>query len=131
MILRAFGLCNHLNEYEKPMKEFLNKVARKYKKLNSHKVDKFTNDFKSTTEFISKNLRQKPFNVRGPLNTSIFDSIFCTILNNLKSIPENLQERYEKLLVDNKFVEYTSLATTDAKIVKERFAYVKSILIDK
>lgn len=131
LILRVFGLSNHLNEYEKPMKEFLNKVARKYKNLNSPKVEKFINDFKSTTELINKKLRQKPFSVRGPLNTSIFDSIFCTILNNLKLVPENLQERYEKLLLDEKFVEYTSLATTDAKIVKDRFAYVKRTLIDK
>lgn len=131
LILRAFGLCNHLNEYEKPMKEFLNKVAKKYKKLNSPKIDTFINDFESTTELISKQLRQKPFSVRGPLNTSIFDSIFCTILNNLKSIPGNLHERYEKLLLDNKFIEYTTLATTDEKIVKERFAYVKSALLSK
>lgn len=32
LILRAFGIANYLEDYEKPMKEFLNKVAEKNKK---------------------------------------------------------------------------------------------------
>lgn len=130
LILRAFGLCHHLNEYEKPMKEFLSKVARKYQNANSIKVEKFVQDFTKATELIDKTLRPKPFSVRGPLNTSIFDSIFCTIISNIKVLPNDLSERYEKLLVDDKFIEYTTLATTDAKIVKERFDYVKRNLIE-
>ena len=130
LILRAFGLCYHLNEYEKPMKEFLSKVAKKYQNTNSGKVETFAHDFTKATEFIDENLRTKPFSVRGPLNNSIFDSIFCTIINNINILPNDLGERYEKLIVDEKFIEYTTLATTDAKIVKERFDYVKRHLID-
>jgi uncharacterized protein with ParB-like and HNH nuclease domain len=129
LILRAFGLCHHLNEYEKPMKEFLSKVAKKYKNADSVKVEKFIQDFKITCEIIDKTLRPKPFSVRGPLNTSLFDSIFCTILNNLKVLPDDLGDRYEKLLTDSIFIDYTTLATTDSKIVKARFEYVKSHLI--
>jgi len=77
-----------------------------------------------------KNLRPKPFSVRGPLNTSLFDSVFCTVANNINILPINLSERYEALLVDEDFINYTTLATTDAKIVKERFNYVKRFLID-
>ena len=131
LILRAFGLCHHINEYEKPMKEFLSKVAKKYKNANSIKVTKFIQDFAIATELIDKTLRPKPFSVRGPLNTSLFDSIFCTIVNNIKVLPNDLSERYEKLLVDEKFIEYTTLGTTDSKIVKERFEFVKSHLINK
>lgn len=130
LILRAFGLCHHLNDYKKPMKEFLSKVARKYQNVNSGKVEKFVQDFTEAAELIDKTLRPKPFSVRGPLNSSLFDSIFCTIIINIKVLPNNLSERYEKLLVDDKFIEYTTLATTDAKIIKERFEYVKRHLID-
>jgi hypothetical protein len=79
---------------------------------------------------IVKVLREKPFSVRGPLNTSLFDSIICTIINNIDRIPNNLQERYEKLLKDDLFIEYTTSGTTDTKIVKARFDYVKKKLID-
>lgn len=129
LILRVYGLCFHLTQYAKPMKEFLNTVARNHKNEDSQQLQKFQKDFISTCKTIKENLRPKPFNVRGPLNTSIFDSVFCTILNNIKSVPRDLNKRYEKLLTDNKFIDYTTLATTDEKILKERFSYVKTKLI--
>lgn len=129
LILRVYGLCFHLKEYSKPMKEFMNKVARKHKNEDSQLLQNFKKDFLATCKTINENLRPKPFNVRGPLNTSIFDSVFCTILNNIKSVPSDIGKRYEKLLADQKFINYTTLATTDEKILKERFAYVKTKLI--
>jgi hypothetical protein len=129
LILRAFGLCYHLEEYEKPMKEFLSKTSRKYQDGKSKKVETFETAFIKATKLIAENLREKPFSVRGPLNTSIFDSVFCTTINNINKIPTDFKERYELLLLDEKFIEYTTLATTDAKIVKERFEYVEQKLI--
>ncbi|MCW0482766.1 DUF262 domain-containing protein [Gaoshiqia sediminis] len=131
LILRAFGLCYHLSEYDKPMKEFLSKVAKRYQNQTSGKVETFAHDFLKTTQIINEKLRPKPFSVRGPLNTSLFDSIFCTVLNSVNNLPNDLSDRYEQLLNDETFFEYTTLATTDAKIVKERFAYVKNFLINK
>ena len=130
LILRAFGLCYHLDEYEKPMKEFLSKIARKYQNTDSERLEIFTRDFIKAVEYIDENLIPKPFSIRGPLNNSIFDSIFCTILSNINALPDDLSERYDKLIKDEKFIEYTTLATTDAKIVKKRFEYVKRHLID-
>jgi hypothetical protein len=130
LILRVFGLAYHLREYEKPMSEFLNRTAKRYKDIESDVVGQFAIDFSKTCRIIKGELRPKPFNVRGPLNASAFDSVFCTMLNNLESIPEEIGRRYEDLVADRKFVGYTSLATTDAKVIRERFAYVKRRLID-
>jgi uncharacterized protein with ParB-like and HNH nuclease domain len=130
LILRAFALAHHLSEYEKPMYEFLNNTAKRHKNSKSILISQFINKFAKTCSIINAKLRPKPFNVRGPLNTSAFDSVFCTILNNLELLPENLGERYDQLIIDEKFVEYTSLGTTDTKIIKERFQYVKIKLID-
>ena len=130
LILRVFGLVHYLKDYEKPMSEFLNQTAKKNKDSESKVIAQFINNFPKTCKLIKESLRVKPFNVRGPLNTSVFDSVFCTILNNIDSIPKNLSERYEKLVVDQKFVDFTTLGTTDAKTVKDRFAYVKEKLIN-
>lgn len=130
LILRVFGLAHHLKDYDKPMNEFLNRTAKRYKDSDAKVIDQFSNDFSKTCKIIKENLREKPFNVRGPLNTSVFDSVFCTLLNNLKAIPKNLSVRYEKLVTDQAFVDYTSIGTTDAKTLKDRFAYVKKKLID-
>lgn len=129
LILRVFGLCNHLAEYEKPMKEFLSKVSRKYQDALSPKIAKFETDFKKACHIINSTLRPKPFSIRGPLNTSIFDSIFCAIVSNVNNLPKNLSDRYENLILDSDFTAFTTLGTTDPKIVKERFAFVKKHLI--
>lgn len=128
LILRAYGLTKYLAQYEKPMKEFLNKVACWNMGTSSHQLEIFVRKFEKTTAYIDANLRAKPFNVRGPFNTSQFDSVFCTILNNIDSVPKDLPNLYERMLTEEKYIELTTLATTDEKVLKERFAFVKQYL---
>jgi len=130
LILRIFSLSTNLKDYEKPMNEYLNLAAKKFKNSDSATVKTFVKNFPIACKAIHDNLRPKPFNVRGPLNTSVLDSVFCIILNNLGKLPSDIGKRYEKLLADKKFEDYTTIGTTDTKTVKERFAYVKSKLID-
>jgi hypothetical protein len=112
LILRAFGLCNDIEMYEKPMKHFLNHIAEKYKNGNDKKIKKFEQRFEKAVDIIARKFRDKPFSARGPLNTSLFDSIFCTIVNNIDKLPEDVVSRYEALLRDNTFVDYTTRATS-------------------
>ncbi|MHB8207619.1 GmrSD restriction endonuclease domain-containing protein [Mucilaginibacter sp.] len=130
LVLRALALSHYLNEYEKPMKEFLNKIAGRNKKADSKQVKTFIEEFPKACNIIVSTIGVKPFHVRGPLNTSAFDSIFCTILNHTNKIPKDLKARYDALVASEKFIELTSLATTDTKIVQERFSLVKKTLID-
>uniref|UniRef100_A0A7V3E6X2 DUF262 domain-containing protein n=1 Tax=Ignavibacterium album TaxID=591197 RepID=A0A7V3E6X2_9BACT len=129
LILRAVGISNYLNHYEKPMKEFLNMVASKNKLKISDNVKTFIERFPIATEVIAINLKSKPFHIRGPLNASAFDSIFSVIINHINELPKNLNERYLSLLNDPKFVDYTRLGTTDTRIVKDRYYYVENKLI--
>lgn len=129
LIVRAFGLRFMLSSYDKPMKSFLNKVSSRYKNRTEGDVEVFVQAFSQTCELMAKKFPAKPFAVRGPFNTSIFDSIFCTILKHIDHLPSNIRERYDHLINDDKFVEYTTLATTDTKVLKARFKYVEDILI--
>jgi uncharacterized protein with ParB-like and HNH nuclease domain len=131
LILRAFGLCNNIDMYEKPMKYFLNRIAEEYqnKKENKNKIIDFERRFQKATSVVANKFRDKPFSVRGPLNTSLFDSIFCTLISNIDNLPNNITSRYEALLLDETFVEYTTRATSDEKILKERFKYAQKKLI--
>lgn len=129
LILRAFGLRYMHGEYDKPMKEFLNKVAARYRRSETGDVEKFVRDFPIACNIMLDTLPAKPFAVRGPFNTSIFDSIFCTILKHVDNLPCDLRDRYDKLIDDHLFIEYTTLATTDTKILKSRFDYVESFLV--
>lgn len=128
LILRIYGLCYKEYEYEKPMKEFLNKIAKQNVKY-SDRIGEFSVNFIKICQIIVNNLRPKPFNVRGPFNLSIFDSIFCTLINNINNLPDNLSERYETLIKDERFIELTTVGTTDEKVLKARFSYVREHLI--
>ena len=129
LLVRAFGLCYMLEEYDKPMKGFLNKVSFRYKNALNEDILNFKDAFPAACKIIVENLPAKPFSVRGPLNTSIFDSIFCTIINNVNIIPDDFRNRYDRLLEDEEFVELTTLATTDTKVLKKRFEKVERFLI--
>lgn len=128
-ILRVYGLTYYVDSYEKPMKEFLNKVA-KANVSECNKLENFSLAFLKTAKYIQENFREKPFNIRGPFNLSLFDSVFCNILSNIDNLPKNLSSRFEELLLNNKFKELTTLATTDERILKERFSFVKSFLFE-
>ena len=129
LILRAFGLSVYLSEYEKPMKEFLNNTVHRNKNINTRIMNQFVKNFSLTTKLIAEKLPSKPFSVRGPLNTSIFDSIFCNILNNIDVLPSNIKDRYDDLIKDSHFIELTRIGTTDTKTLKDRFAYVNEKLV--
>ena len=125
LMVRAFGLRFMLNDYEKPMKSFMNKVSARYRHVNDKDVAVFADEFTRTCALIVKYFPLKPFSVRGPFNTSIFDSIFCMMMKHVDEITEDIEARNYKQIENEVFVELTTLATTDTKIVKRRFELVE------
>ena len=130
LVLRTFALSRDWSSYEKPMKQFLNEVMMQHRKGEGQKTKRFVKEFPETARFIVENLGEKPFHVRGPLNSSVLDSVFCTIMDNIDKIPTNLPDRYKELLATNEFSELTSLGTTDRNVLTNRFKLVKKYLIE-
>jgi len=129
LILRLFALFKRANKYEKPMKEFLNKAMSKNRTGSSPRVKEFERLFPATTRLIVSKLGKKPFHIRGPLNTSVLDSVFCTIMGNIESLPENLDERFHKLLEDPDYQATTYAGTSDVAVLRRRFSLAKKYLI--
>ena len=129
LILRIFAFSGHLEQYEKPMKEFLNKTMRSEQSGTSARVQKFKRDFPKAARTILEELGEKPFHVRGPLNTSVLDAVFCTILDNLNRIPKDLSNRFQRLIKDTEFQQATYYSTSDVVVVKARFVKAHQLLI--
>ncbi|WP_127346411.1 DUF262 domain-containing protein [Pseudidiomarina mangrovi] len=130
LILRIFALTKSWKSYEKPMKEFLNLAMKNNQEGDTSRVEYFINNFSKVTDFVIENLGPKPFNIRGPLNVSAMDSVMVVLLENAPRLEKvDLKTRYEILTENEDFMELTSLATTDTKIVRERFELVKEILL--
>lgn len=129
LILRIFALSRKSREYEKPMKEYLNKTMERNKNGDTPEFLEFAQLFPQTAQLIIEKLDRKPFHLRGPLNSAVLDSVFCTLLDNLNKIPSDLVNRFASLKENVHFNSLTRSSTTDTNVVRERFKLVKSFLI--
>jgi len=130
LVLRMFALRNGAGKYEKPMKEFLNQAMRKNQTGETEDVREFQRIFPEISKYIVEMFGQKPFHLRQRLSTSALDSVFCTLLNYRNHLPNDLTERYQRLINDPAFEEVTTIGTTDTATVRRRFRLVKKYLID-
>ena len=129
LILRVFSLVGTWKKYEKPMKEFLNINMRRNQKATSPRVKNFLRVFPQATKLVAKKLGEKPFHVRGPLNTSALDSILAIIIENYENLPKDIGKRYEKLLKDTDFHDATYYGTSDIVVLQKRFQIAKNYLL--
>ncbi|MDR0250471.1 MAG: DUF262 domain-containing protein [Burkholderiales bacterium] len=131
MLLRIFSLVDDAKNYEKPMKEFLNKAMRHHQNGNTSKVANFFEIFPKVTELVVSSLGETPFHLRGPLNLSALDSVMCVLIERHKNISaDNLRSRYQSLRNSDEFLKVTTqLGTTDTKTLQDRIAIVRERLI--
>ncbi len=128
LLLRIFSLVGSDKGYEKPMKEYLNKAMKKHQSGNTKKVTSFLKVFPKVTEYVISELGEKPFNLRGPINVSALDSVMAVLIENQSKLSKiSLSDRYANLVVDDEFLEDTTVNTTDTKTVNSRMERVKSV----
>lgn len=121
LILRIFGLSYFFNDYDKPMKEFLNRTMSREKEGTSPEVEAMIENFPKVAAEIVSVLGERPFHVRGPLNSAALDAVFATLLSAKQALPNDLAERYKRLKEDKEFTDTTYYSTSDLSVVKRRF----------
>lgn len=129
LILRSFAFAYFFDDYEKPMKEFLNRVMNRQKDGTSIPVRNLVKYFSGVTEQIIQTLGERPFHLRGPLNSAALDSVFGTLLGAKKLPPKDLAERFQRLKKDKKFEAATLLSTSDHSVIKDRFDAAREHLL--
>lgn len=122
MILRFFAMYKSLNNYSKPLKEFLNKFNGKYRNPNNEELERLSRIFKRTTDIILENIGKSAFRPDRVFNASAFEVLMVGIANR---IDENIDfESFSKdintLYQDQNFVDSITRATSDEKVVAER-----------
>jgi uncharacterized protein with ParB-like and HNH nuclease domain len=117
LALRCLALSEKGDEYEKPMKGFLNK----YMEVNRGKdgnYDDMIDNFSRTTKYVLSQLGEKPFHLRGRLNYGALDSIMAAALADVA--PDDLGKRFKKLLDDDDYMNSISFNTSDESVVESR-----------
>ncbi|PAK90586.1 hypothetical protein B8X02_16125 [Stenotrophomonas rhizophila] len=129
LVLRVFAMFSRADEYEKPMKEFLNKAMAANIKADTKQVAEFERKFSMVVDGFLRAVGGKPFHIKGRLNASALDSVLGVLLQG-GDIPNDVDKRYARLLEDEVFKNTLSVSTSDAAIVKQRIAIVRKHLAE-
>lgn len=130
LILRCLALNSAWENYEKPMKGFLNNFMAKIKKMSieerNRSLSEMEHSFHRTCETISRRLPEKPFHLRGRINYAAMDSIF----NAVSTIGdhERLRDNYNMLIKDRDFIDAATINTSDSKTLSLRFQRALELL---
>lgn len=126
LILRFLALYRHSDQYSKPMKEFLNYFAAKYRKLDEPTAQHFRNVFCSTVSLVLSAIGDRAFKTKTAINAALFDSVTVGIARRLDLRPvtneSELKAKYDHLLQDEEFKDAISSGTTDEANVKSRLS---------
>lgn len=124
LILRFLALFAESDQYERPMKEFLNKFMFRNKNLNHAERAKLEGWFRATVAAINEGIGADAFRPSRTLNAAVCDSLMVAVARRLElgSIdrPDLLKIRYDKLLQKEGFLSAITTSTTNEENVSER-----------
>jgi len=119
LILRFFALRDEYKDYKQPMRDFLSNFMNEYKN-NSEKVKEFKKVFMETISSIDKYLDPNPFRVKRGISATVLDSVMVAFALNLEKIPNDIKNRYPRLLKDDEYIKCIYKFTTAEEVVKQR-----------
>ncbi len=124
-------MAEHGDNYEKPMKEFLNQQMGRNKSGKTKAVSKFREAFANAVNLVAAKLPDKPFHVRGPINLAAMDSILSVMISSPSKVREDLAEGYRQLISDDDYKEAIFFNTSDAATVEKRLRKAKTYILTK
>lgn len=122
MILRFFTMYTLLDEYNKPLKEFLNKFNGRYRNPKDEEIERLSNIFKKTTDLILSKFGKNAFRPDRVFNAAAFEVLMVGISKRLdKNIDfDKMVKNIEKLYKSQEFIDSITRATSDDKVVELR-----------
>lgn len=122
LILRFFALYYNSDSYERPMKDFLNKFAKRHMQAGNEFITSCKSIFINTIEAIDSSI-DKPFRPERALNAAVFDSVMVGLARRAsqeKPSKEIVRSAYSSLLQNEEYLELVSRSTADEKNVTRR-----------
>jgi hypothetical protein len=128
LILRALALAVDEQNYEKPMKNFLNRFAAKGNQYPERELSRFEESFRAASDNVVKTLGAKPFNIRAGVNAAVCDSVMVAFMRH-SGPPQDVRGRYSNKLTKNAdYLADVTAGTTDASSVHQRIRLAEALL---
>ncbi|MEW6350356.1 MAG: DUF262 domain-containing protein [Thermodesulfobacteriota bacterium] len=127
LVVRFLALRD-ISAYEKPMKDYLSRFMNKNRNPSEEVVAETERRFREICEVVVSSLGEEPFHVRGGLNVAVLDAVMIAFSENPEMVPEDIEQRYARLLEDKDFKDNTLSGTTDKSAIKTRFRRAREVL---
>jgi len=124
LILRFLALHFNWENYERPMKEFLNKYMAANRNFRREPKQTLSLTFERTTRFAVECLGERVFKPGTVLNAAVFDAVMVGLSRRLNSGPVDdrhlIKRKYETLLKDTDFADAYEHSTSNEEKVRRR-----------
>ena len=131
LILRFLAFFYDLDNYKKPLNEFLSKFMENHRNLNGAQLNEMSNLFINVVNLIDKQIGPEAFRPARGLNMAAFDSVSVTIAKYEKKLRNNLKKQIKDLFKDEAYSDAIRIGTTDVETIKSRMKIAKEYLINE
>jgi len=130
LLLRFVALTYDRPNYKKPMNDFVSRFMEKNRNPRESVLREFGEVFESASKRVVETLGAHPFHIKAGLNAAVMDSVMVAYAEHDNEQPKNIERKYQALLNNVSYQEYTSQSTTDTDSVKHRIKLAKKVLFD-
>jgi len=131
LILRFFAFIDNIDDYSKPLNEFLSKYMAKKKKLSNEEVVYYRDAFINTINIIDQKIGLKAFRPSRNLNMAAFDSVMYTIHKYEANLKSDLSTQIDELFKNTAYQNAIRLGTTDEDTIISRIKLAKQYLTNE
>lgn len=128
LILRFFALYDRIEQYSRPMKDYLTEYMKDMKDISDEDKTIKEELFISTIEAVYLHLGSRAFRPNNGINSSVFDSVMLAFAKNRNNIPPDIKDKYDRLCTNKEYIKYCGQSSGDNSSVRYRIQMANDYL---
>ena len=128
LILRFFALYDRIEQYNRPMKDYLTEYMKNMKNIPDEDKIAKKELFISTIESVYLHLGSRAFRPNNGINSSVFDSVMLAFAKNRNNIPPDIKDKYDRLCTNKEYIKYCGQSSGDNSSVRYRIQMANDYL---
>jgi len=132
LIMRILALYSSSDEYNRPLKNFLNKFAQRNRGVaiaDETRGKLFSKSCRAVNDQVGPSAFRRPGG--GQVNTAQAEAVCVAVMETVAAdrLPDDLASRVAHLLEDNEFLKHTGRATADKDAVETRLERARAAFV--